>query len=412
MDRTIRLFDTDAYGTDFEATVLDTVPAPEGLALVLDRTFFFPEEGGQSPDTGTLAGYPVTDVQIRDEIITHTIRVPEQEREEAAARLSAGQRVRGCIDWERRFSNMQNHTGEHILSGLMHRLYGFDNVGFHLSDNNVTLDVNGQLDRGQLDELEREANRVVWRNVPVTAQYPAPEELAGLDYRSKKEIEGDVRIVTIEGVDCCACCAPHVSRTGEIGQIRIVRVQHEKSKMRLFIVCGARALSYAQHSLKEAEQISHLLNLPPEDIAAGTVKLKEEQQTQYFKMIGLQARYLTLRVREALSEAGSAPDVFLFEEELDRDRQREAVNLLCESLSGYGGIFAGTEEDGYFYIIGAGTAKASDAKNTAESTAEPGDARRVNALLKERLSARGGGSAQMVQGSIRAPKEEILAALN
>lgn len=138
------------------------------------------------------------------------------------------------------------------------------------------------------------------------------------------------------------------------------------------------------------------------------MKLKEEQQTQYFKMIGLQARYLTLRVREALSEAGSAPDVFLFEEELDRDRQREAVNLLCESLSGYGGIFAGTKEDGYFYIIGAGTAKAPD----AESTAKPGDARRVNALLKERLNARGGGSAQMVQGSIRAPKEEILAALN
>ena len=402
MDKTVRLYDTDAYGTDFEAQILDTVPAPEGLALVLDRTFFFPEEGGQSADTGVLGGYPVIDVQIRDEVITHTIAVPETEREAAGTRLAPGETVQGCIDFGRRFSNMQNHTGEHILSGLMHRKYGFDNVGFHLSDNNVTLDVNGQLSREQIDDLEREANEVVWRNVPVRAEYPDAKTLSETDYRSKKEIEGDVRLVTIEGVDCCACCAPHVRRTGEIGQIRIIRVQHEKSKMRLFILCGARALAYAQHSLKEAEEISHLLNLPPEEIAAGTVKLKEDAQKQYFKMIGLQMRYLELRVKAALADAQSDPDdscVFLFEEELDRDRQREAVNRLCEGRTGYGAVFSGTDEDGWFYIIGAGTAGDCDA-------------RKLNTALKEHFGARGGGSAQMVQGQVRAQREAIQSLLH
>jgi alanyl-tRNA synthetase len=216
LPETIKLFDSDAYATDFSASVLSAELIEKKKSshweIVLDRTLFFPEEGGQTPDTGTIDGHPVIDVQLDGNVIRHSIKAEKTDGGQPP--FAPGQLVRGQIDFGHRFSNMQNHSGEHILSGLVHNRFGYDNVGFHLSDNTVTLDFNGPLTDEDILWLEQTANRVVWDNKEIRGWYPDPEELQSIEYRSKKEIDGPLRLVEIAGVDLCACCAPHVRRTG------------------------------------------------------------------------------------------------------------------------------------------------------------------------------------------------------
>ena len=283
MTDTERLFDKNAYLTECSAAVLSVRRIDEGVSeketsgnkdipeaacakyeVVLDRTVFFPEGGGQSSDIGWICSaenpgcendmLEVTDVQIADGVIRHTVSCPS-DRE---APFRSGDAVSVKINRERRFGFMQNHTGEHILSGLMHKRYGFDNIGFHLSDNSVTLDVNGQLDEEEILILERLANEVIYSNLAVEVSYPGDEELEKIEYRSKIEIEGQTRLVTIPGVDICACCAPHVKQTGEIGLIKIVKVLKFNGGMRLFIACGRRAFSLMQKRQQWIEEVSHL----------------------------------------------------------------------------------------------------------------------------------------------------------
>lgn len=416
--QTVKLYDENPYETCFEAAVREvSVNEKAGTAaIVLDRTLFFPEEGGQTPDTGVLAGLPVTDVQIRNGVIIHTVRLA---KESLVPR--EGATVSGTIDWTHRFSNMQNHTGEHILSGLLHSLYGYENVGFRLSDNTVTLDTGGQLDDAQLCDLERRANEVIYRNVKVTCEYPPEEVLQKLAYRSKKELSGPVRIVTIDGVDVCACCAPHVRRTGEIGLIRIIDVLHTKTNMRLTIVCGSRALEYTQHSFEQLRSISRLTNMPKERAADGVQRLLDEIAQQKETLRNLENAYIDKVVAAAAGAgtpapaavpAGNSPagglseapvedstgkrDLWLFENALSTVSLRNLMNRLCDlSLYRYVGVFTGAEEEGYKYFAGGRGA----------------DARLVSNTLKELPGGRGGGKPEMVQGSVKAGKDAILAAL-
>lgn len=252
--------------------------------VVLDQTLFFPEEGGQTPDKGTIAGYPVVDVQIKDEIITHTIAVPILEEDpgvytgtvsdtdhdaafttEDRPPFSVGDEVSGEIDWAHRFSNMQQHTGEHIFSGLVKKSFGYDNVGFHLSDSTVTMDYDGPLTEDDVRELEWEANRVIIRQLPVHASYPSDDELSKIDYRCKKELSGAIRIVSIPGVDDCACCAPHVKNTGEVGLLKVLDIQNYKGGVRLSILCGFRALLDYRIIRKHLRDISHISSAPMYD---------------------------------------------------------------------------------------------------------------------------------------------------
>ena len=414
---TERLYDADPYLRAFDALVTEACPADAAgkILVVTDRTAFFPEGGGQSPDGGTLAGFPVTDVQLRpDGGVVHTVEIGQGgaaagaaagatagANAEAAAvaggipeALLPGQTVHGEIDWGHRFSNMQNHTGEHILSGLMHGQYGFDNIGFHLSDNSVTLDVNGHLTDEQVRALETAANEVVWRNVPVTARYPDAAELETLVYRSKKEIDGPLRVVTVEGVDNCACCAPHVSRTGEIGLIRIVRVLRYAGGMRLTILCGRRALASVQSMQAQAEAVSHLTNSPQEQIADAAARLLAEVEAERHHV-----RELEERIAQIHLESAPGGNAWIFEKHLSVLPQRALVNALCDRLpegGGLCGVFAGEDGSGYMYIAGGRGA----------------DARTVSGRLRERLGAKGGGRPEMVQGSVQASKEEILRALS
>lgn len=363
---TIKLFDDDAYAEEFDATVLSAEYSgygrekePQILTLVLDRTLFFPEEGGQTPDTGEINGFPVVDVQLDGNVIRHFVRISgggtgTRERTEnvpdpAEIPFTAGQTVHGRIDFDRRFSNMQNHSGEHILSGLTHNRFGYDNVGFHLSDNTVTLDFNGPLRDEDILWLEQAANRVVWDNREIRGWYPDGEELEQAVYRSKKEIDGPMRLVEIPGVDLCACCAPHVKRTGEIGLIKIIRILRERGGIRLTILCGSRALAYVQTLQKAAEEVSHLTNMPREEIAAGAARILEDNSRLKQREAALENQ-----VTEALAAAVPAEQehVFLFTEGSESPAgignlaQRRLVNTLCGSHPGYCGVFAGGGENG------------------------------------------------------------------
>ena len=234
--KTIALFDSDSFAKDFIAKVISceqtNIDDRKLYKVVLDRTLFFPEQGGQTSDIGMIDDATVVDVQIKDDIIYHY----------CTSGFLIGEEVHGTLDWSHRFNNMQQHTGEHIFTGIAHKSYGADNVGFHLSDNTVTLDLNIELDQEQIDFIERSANELIARDVAVKAYYPNQDLLGAINYRSKKEIEGPVRLVEIEGTDLCACCAPHVKSTGQVGILKVISFNKYKGGTRVYILCGLRAL--------------------------------------------------------------------------------------------------------------------------------------------------------------------------
>ena len=279
---TTQLYDNDTYMRIFQARVLSC----DGVELTLEQTCFFPEAGGQLSDTGNLylpdgkggeIALAVTDVQIAEGVIRHRVALPEASAEEITALLTPGVRLRGEIDWERRYDFMQQHTAEHIISGLVNARYGYDNVGFRLSDNSCTMDYSGVLTVEQIPELELCANRVIWDNLPVLVSFPSEEEQEHISYRSKKEIASDeLRIVTIPGIDTCACCAPHVRHTGEIGLVKIIRLQNWKGGVRLSIAAGRRALSLFTEEHDMITQLARSLSTSWENIPDRFQKMREE----------------------------------------------------------------------------------------------------------------------------------------
>ena len=263
---TKKLYDLDSHRRDFTAAVLRCDADGERYAVVLDQTLFFPEGGGQPADTGVLGGARVLDVQITQEAIVHYTDAP----------LTPGAQVRGEIDWPQRFRRMQGHSGEHIISGLIHSEYGLDNVGFHLGQDTITMDYNGELTWPQLMHIEQLANEAVYRNVPIRTEYPSPEQLAQMTYRSKLDLTEDVRIVTVEGYDVCACCAPHVSCTGEIGAIKFTSVMRHRGGIRVTILCGADAeVDYREKSAQVAA-LSAQLSVRQADVVPAVQRLLDE----------------------------------------------------------------------------------------------------------------------------------------
>ena len=350
--------------------------------VVLDRTAFFPEEGGQYADSGRLfqgeQEIPVLDVQEKNGILIHYTEKALQE----------GTEITGEIDYEERFSKMQQHTGEHIVSGIVHRRFGYNNVGFHLGNEEVTMDFDGMLTMEQIREIEREANEAVAANVEIQVLYPTKEELKDIAYRSKMEIEGQVRIVRIPGWDTCACCAPHVTATGEIGIIKLTGAIKYTGGMRVSMLCGFRALEDYNRKEESVIAISRKLSAKPETIVEAVERLEKEIQAGKEKIIRLQEQY----IKGIL--AGVKPEdtcVLLFEEELDPAAMRSFVNDAMEITTGICGVFIGNEEEGYRYVLG------SKEQN-------------INAIAKEMNQAfngRGGGKPPMVQGSLKAAKENI-----
>lgn len=384
MNKTIKQYDREPYGTEFRANVISVEQTEHGFAVILDQTLFFPEEGGQSPDTGVINGCKVKDVQIKKGVITHFL--------ENWDGTKPGESVSGRINWKERFSNMQNHSGEHILSGIIHKMFGYDNVGFHLSPQTVTMDMNGAISPEQLVIIEDTANQAVYDNVNVTAEYRNQEEIKDLKYRSKIEIEGPVRIVTIPGYDICACCAPHVRSTGEIGLIKILRAENYKGGTRLTIACGSRALQEVRTRQNQMMEISQYLSSKPECVMDEIKRLQDD-------IVSLKSTINELKTEQIVQKAKEIPtgnqNLCIFEESMDAGVQKTFVNLVLEKCDETCAVFIGDDTTGYRYIIGSKK-----------------DARVVNQALKDKFQAKGGGRPDMVQGSLSASKEMINTVLN
>lgn len=374
---TIRIYDTDSHAQTFTGEVLSCTAENKGYDIVLDRTAFFPGGGGQEADRGTLAGEPLLAIYEKDQIVHHIISTP----------LEVGSMVQGCIDYELRFSNMQLHSGEHIVSGLLHSTYGVDNVGFHMGTDEVTLDINGIITMEQLLDIERRANEAIYQNLSVKVEYPSDSELASLDYRSKKELSGEVRIVTYEGLDCCACCAPHVQRTGEIGLIKILSAQKYKGGTRISMLSGSRALAIMNIYQENVGQIGAMLSTKPEATAAGVAKLREDMTSMHEQLVAVQRQLIRLKAESAAS--GSEPYV-VFEELDDATCAREYVNLLVERREGPVVLYL-PRGNGYQYIMAS--------RNDS--------VRALGQVMNKALNGRGGGSDAMVQGTVQAGRAEI-----
>ena len=375
---TEKLFYEDSHLTEFTATVESCEQEEKYYKVVLNRTAFFSEGGGQSSDTGIVDDVRVFDVQEKDGILYHMTEKP----------LEVGKTVTGKIDWNERFSKMQQHSGEHIVSGLIHQKYGYNNVGFHLGQDAVTMDFDGVITKEQLKEIELLANEGVAKNLDIQVNYPTEEELEKITYRSKIEIEGQIRIVTIKGYDVCACCAPHVKKTGEIGLIKLTNVQKYKGGVRITMLCGFRALADYNEKETSVKKVSVLMSARENEITEAVEQLKEEKAQLKNEIALLQDKLL----RSKASQIGEGQErICLFESELEGNAPRELVNLLLEKDIKVCGVFFGSDSEGYRYVVGSRSV----------------DIRPIAKRLNEKFSGRGGGKPEMVQGSLKGMENEI-----
>lgn len=381
MDKS-RLYYQTPYVKSFMCTVNRCEESGKGTWLaVLDRTGFYPEGGGQPWDTGTLGGIPVLSVHERGEEVIHELSSP----------LEPGTPVQGLIDWQRRYDNMQNHTGEHIFTGLVHKAFGYDNVGFHMGSEEVTMDFNGSITQTQLEELEDEANQIVYSNAPVRVMYPEGEELAALDYRSKKELTGLVRLVEIPGADLCACCGTHVEYTGEVGIIKVRGMINYKGGVRISILCGRRALADYKERLRDQTMLSNLLSAKLPLVPQAVEKLRQDLQDREMLIGRLYGQLLSLKAEQY---PVSGEPLALFEEDLDMVQIRRLATMLYEQKKGSIVMVCskGSVKGEYQYALGSSI----------------GDMRVMSRAMNRRLDGKGGGSACMAQGTFRGDKRSVI----
>ncbi len=372
-----KLYEENPYLTRFTARVESCVQGKKGYDVVLDRTAFYPEGGGQPYDLGVLGGARVLEVHERDGVVVHTCGRP----------LEAGAEVEGTIDWERRFDLMQNHSGEHIVSGLAHKRWGCDNVGFHMGSDVITIDLNTVLDENDLRWLEDAANRYLWEDHPVEISYPSPEELEKLEYRSKKALSGRVRIVSFPGADVCACCGTHVATSGQVGLVKLLSAQKFREGVRIELVCGGRAMRYVNQALDQNHQVSNLLSAKPFETAAAVKRLLEEHAALKARAASMEdSHFSTLAERYA-----GKGDVLLFEDGLSPDGLRRLCDKVLQVCLGRCACFSESGGGGYKYAVGE----------------RGGDLRAFVKDMNAALSGRGGGKPDFAQGSVQAAKAEI-----
>lgn len=377
---TRKLYYEDSHLSEFTAKVADCEKTEAGYEVILDQTAFFPGGGGQAPDTGVLGLARVLGAKERDGEVVHLTDRP----------LTVGSTVEGRLNWNQRHRRMQNHSGEHLLSGIIHSRFGYENVGFHMGEDCVTVDYSGELTTGQLYEVERECNLAVAKNVPVRCEFPDKAALEALDYRSKIELSGDVRIVTVEGYDTCACCAPHVARTGEIGMVKLLSWTRHRGGTRITMVCGMDAWEDDCARCSNLTSISNLLSVKPLEASKAVAKLWKEHEALKAKLTEVNRKLTAQKIRELPDVEGN---LVLFEPDLDMLCLRDLINAAVEHCTGIAAGFSGSDGAGYHYILGS---KTVDLRANAKE---------INAAL----DGKGGGSAEMIQGTANADEAAIRA---
>ena len=376
--KTERLYYSDSYIKEFDAIVVSCEKLEKGYKVVLDKTAFFPEGGGQKADTGFIGEAKVTDVQESDDVIYHFV-----DKE-----LNASTEYNCKLDWEQRFLRMQSHSGEHIVSGVVHSLYGYDNVGFHMEEDYVTVDFSGELTREQLDEVEEKTNRYIYDNIEIECFFPNEDEIENLDYRSKLDLKEGVRLVRIGEADLCACCAPHVKRTGEIGVVKILDFMRHRGGVRIVMKSGLKAVFDYREKYTSVYDVSVMLSSKQHEIASYVDKKIKENETLQRSFINFKMQ-IAENDKENLSYIG---DTALFITSFyDSDMMRELANYgmtqkeLCVILSG-------NEENGFSYVAGSLNF----------------DLMRFAKHFNSALNGRGGGRGTMIQGKVTATKQDII----
>ncbi len=407
-----KVYEDEPYVKELETKIEKVIFKENKCYVKLERTIFFPEEGGQYADTGTLQVLDDGSGNIFNVVNGMLLEGEVYEELDGAAVsrdnvICEGAPVLCKLDWDKRFSRMQNHTGEHILTGVIHNHYGFDNVGFHLSDDSpVTMDLNGVITLEEVRKMERIANEAVFKNLKVQAIYPEKSELGGIDYRSKKEIDAQVRLIRIGGeigeseagesvsgsslrsdgaLDMCACCAPHVDRTGEVGIIKVVSFENYKGGVRLGILCGRRAVDYL---INLGEVVGNITGLMSSNINNVTENIENLQS----EMAILKEKNAVLLADKIESVIGSIEtNIVFFDFEVDAIGLKNAYNSMSEKHSGFVGVFVGNDSDGYRFNAGN----------------KEGGSRELAVKMREVLDAKGGGSDEMIQGKVNAGRDKI-----
>lgn len=374
---TIKLYENDSYIKDFTASVVSCAETDGGFLVVLDKTAFFPEGGGQDADKGVINDIEVLDVQIKDDIIYHKL-------EKA---FEIGSTVDCKIDWDTRFSRMQNHTGEHIVSGVIHRTFGYNNVGFHMNDTLVTFDVDGPLTDDDIKLVEKKANEAIYANNSIKAIYPTPEELPDYDYRSKLDITEGVRLIEIENTDLCACCAPHVARTGEVGIIKITSYIPYKKGTRIEMICGALALNDYINLHNANKRIMNMLSVKRFETRVAVERIQTELSNARAESKKLSSELAMLKMEKHIKDN----KVCVFIDGASYDELRNCSNALIEEHE-FCYLFLNTDENNYIYVV-------SSKENSV---------RDLVGELNKTFNGKGGGRDTYAQGKIVATKEEIL----
>ncbi len=373
---TIKLYYDDVLLREFDATVLSCESGKNGWAVVLDRTAFYPEGGGQPCDRGTLGTVRVTDVHEKGGVITHTCDGP----------LPVGETVHGAIDWARRFDHMQQHSGEHIVSGLLCAAYHCDNVGFHLGEDTVIIDYNADIPWEGVVEIEKKANQYIWENHPFAVLWPTAEELAALPYRSKKALTGAVRITSFPGADMCACCGTHVVSSGQVGLVKFLSCQKFRDGVRLELLCGQRAMDYLAMTWEQNRAVGQALSVKPQATATAVAKLQTELSALRQRVTALEEASFAATAESCRGQG----DVLLVTEALQGDGVRRLCDAVSQVCGGRAAVFAGADGAYRYALIHPGH-----------------DLSPLVKALNAALHGRGGGRDGFAQGSVAATEAEI-----
>ena len=377
--RTRKLFYEDSHRCQFSAQVIGCEEIKGKYEILLDATAFYPEGGGQAADTGCLGGVRVLDTRERENVIVHLCDGP----------LPVGETVEGEIDYPERFRRMQQHSGEHIVSGIIHRHYGYHNTGFHMGSDMITIDFDGVIPAQDLAAIEAEANSAVWQNLNVKCWYPSEEELPNVFYRTKRALPWPVRIVQIPGFDSCACCGTHVQATGEIGLIKLFSVMGFRGGTRMEMACGSSALKLLNEAYEQNRLVSQAFSAKIGETGAAAGKMNEMIAQQKFRITGLQMRIFS-SIAESYREKG---DVLHFEENLDNVAVRELADAIADVCGGMAAVFSGDDENGYAFCL----------------VTRQGDLRPFGKEMTQALGGRGGGKPVCQQGRVSADRQKIQA---
>jgi len=371
---TKKLYYEDPFMAEFTAQVISCEETKGGYAVILDQTAFYPEGGGQGCDLGTLGDANITDVQEMGEAVVHYCDKP----------ISGA--ITGKIDWDRRFDLMQQHTGEHILSGVICAKYGANNVGFHIGAETVTIDFDVLIPAGDIPELENKANRAVWENTPVVCEYPTAGELRKLPYRSKKALDGQVRIVTVPGFDCCACCGTHLKTAGQVGMIKILSIVKFHQGVRMEILCGKRAFFHYQKLWEQNKMVSAAFSAKPLETGVAAQRMNEALSAEKFRATGLQKKLIALTAQSYVNRG----NVVHFASDLEPAQVRELADAIAGVCGGTAAVFCGSS----FCLVN-----------------HHAEVKELGQKLTAEFNGRGGGKAGVFQGSLIATQEEIKAFL-